>query len=156
MNEPVEDRMDTMDEEILSQLASLFDTIDPPRKELADDVLFAMSLVALDAELATLEDSSELVLRTNSITPTDTVTFTSSALQLMVSATPDGELLRVDGWVTGGGLEVDLISGATSHTAVSDAHGRIVWHGVAHGRIRFLMHPADGDSRPVMTPVIEL
>ena len=156
MNKYVEENMDAMDDRILLQVASLFDRVDPPRHDLADDILFAASLAALDAELATLEDASLLALRTSSATPTDTVTFTSSALQLMVSATPDGERLRIDGWITGGGLEVELISGATSHLATSDAHGRLVWTSIPHGAIRFLLHPADEGSRPVLTPVIEL
>lgn len=156
MTGPMDEPRDGLDDEILGQLRSLFDTIDPPRPELADDILFALSLAALDAELATLEDASELMLRTDSATPTDTVTFTSSALQLMVSTTPDDDCLRVDGWITGGGLVVELISGATSHPAVSDANGRVVWRGIPHGPVRFLMHPADAESRPVLTPVMEL
>lgn len=156
MNEPMDDRMDALDDEILTQLASVFDAIDPPRDDFADDILFAVSLAALDAELATLEDESALSLRTSSATPTDTVTFTSSALQLMVSVTPDDGSLRVDGWITGGGLRVELISGTTSHAATSDAHGRLAWSGIPHGPIRFLMYPDHTDSRPVLTPVIEL
>lgn len=156
MIESMDEPMDTMDEEILSQLAALFDVVDPPRDDLAEDVIFALSLSALDAELATLQDASELAMRTSSATSADTVTFTSSALQLMVSATPEDDGLRVDGWITGGGLTVELIVDATSHTAVSDVHGRVVWQGIPHGRIRFLMHPAEGEARPVLTPVIEL
>ncbi len=156
MTEPLEPPMDALDSAILGQLSSLFDVLDPPRDDLADDVLFAISLAALDAELATLEDASALQLRTNSAVQVDTVTFTSSALQLMVSVTHEEGLLRIDGWITGGGLEVELLSGATSRNATSDAHGRLVWSAVPHGPIRFLIHPDDGQSRPVLTPVIEL
>ncbi|MEO7588818.1 MAG: hypothetical protein ABIS84_12415 [Arachnia sp.] len=156
MTEPLEPAMDALDGQILAQLSSLFDTLDPPPDGLADDVLFALSLAALDAELATLADASALQLRTSSATPTDTVTFTSSALQLMVSATRQDEGLRIDGWITGGGVVVELILGTTSRTATSDVHGRLVWLAVPVGPIRFLMHPPDGTSRPVLTPVIEL
>ncbi len=152
MNEP----MDALDAEILTHIASLFDAIDPPRDDLADDILFAVSLAALDTELATLEHESLLTLRTSSATPTDTVTFTSSALQLMVSASPTSGALRVDGWITGGGLRVELLAGTVSHQATSDAHGRLVWFDIPRGPIRFLMHPADVESRPVLTPSIEL
>ncbi len=156
MNERIGDHVDTVDEDILSQLAALFDVLDPPRDDLADDMLFSLSMASLDAELATLEDVSLLALRTSSAAPTDTVTFTSSALQLMVSATSEDGALRVDGWITGGGLEVELISGTTCHTATSDVNGRLVWSAIPHGPLRFLMHPPDVDSRPVITPVIEL
>ncbi|MDO5736282.1 MAG: hypothetical protein Q4P15_07390 [Propionibacteriaceae bacterium] len=155
MSERREEHMDAMDDMILTQVASLFDTIDPPRPDLAEDMLFAMSLAALDAELATLENVSALALRTHSATSTDTVTFTSSALQLMVSVAPEGDGLRIDGWITGGGLEVELISGTTSHRATSDVHGRLVWTAIPQGPMRFLLHPGDEDSRPVLTPVIE-
>lgn len=148
--------MDSVDDEILSQLGMMFDALDPPPEGLADDVLFGLSVAALDAELATLAQESALSLRTSSARSTDTVTFTSSALQLMVSVTPDGETLRVDGWITGGGLEVELLAGPSSHLAVSDVHGRLLWLSIPQGPIRFLMHPADGDARPVLTPVMEL
>lgn len=156
MTDSINDRMDSLDDVVLSQIASLFDALDPPRHDLANDMLLAMSMVALDAELATLADESVLSLRTSSATPTDTVTFTSSALQLMVSATPEGGALRVDGWITGGGLEVELIAGDSSHTATSDVHGRLVWRAIPRGPLRFLMHPGEKDARPVLTPVIEL
>lgn len=155
MNE-TDGRMDAIDDDILTHIAEMFDAIDPPRDDLADEILFAMSLAALDAELASLEDASVPALRTDSARPTDTVTFTSSALQLMVSATHLADGLRIDAWITGGGLRVDLISGATSHPATSDANGRIVWQGIPPGPLRFLMHPNDEESRPVLTPVIEL
>lgn len=156
MSETVDDRMDSFDDVILSRVAAMFDAVDPPRDDLATDMLMALSMATLDAELATLADESALSLRTSSARATDTVTFTSSALQLMVSATLQGETLRVDGWITGGGLTVELISGTTSYGAVSDAHGRLVWTSIPPGSIRFLMHPADEESRPVLTPVMEL
>lgn len=152
MGEPMKD----LDDSILSQVASLFDAIDPPKPDLADDMLFALSLAALDAELATLENVSDLTLRTSAATATDTVTFTSSALQLMVASNPDGDGQRIDGWITGGGLKVELISGSTSHVATSDTHGRLVWREIPRGPIRFLLHPGNEDSRPVLTPKIEL
>ncbi|RMB59616.1 hypothetical protein [Tessaracoccus antarcticus] len=156
MNASLDPPMDGLDEMILGQLACLFDAVDPPPAGLADDVLFTLSLAALDAELATLADASALQLRTSAASPSDTVTFTSSALQLMVSATPDGDGLRIDGWITGGGLRVELIAGTTSWSATSDVNGRLVWHGVPHGAIRFLMHRDDEGSRTVLTPLIEL
>ena len=156
MTESLEPPMDALDGVILGQLSSLFDVLDPPPEALADDVLFAISLAALDAELATLEDTSALQLRASSAVQVDTVTFTSSALQLMVSIAAQDGALRVDGWITGGGLAVELLCGTASITATSDAHGRLVWSDVPQGPIRFLIHPNDGRSRPVLTPVIEL
>ncbi len=154
VNEPISQHMDWIDEDILAQLGALFTVLDPPSETLAEDTLFALSMASLDAELATLQETSLLAMRAD-VTTADSVTFTSSALQLMVSASSEGDALRVDGWITGGGLKVELISGATSYTAISDVHGRLVWDSVPRGRLRFLMHPANEDSRPVLTPVIE-
>lgn len=157
MTQAWEQPMDDLDSEILQQIHDLFDVLDPAPPELAADVVVAVSLAALDAELATLQDESELALRTSGAASTDAVTFTSSAVQLMVSATDDGaDLLRIDGWVTGGGVQVELLRGGDSDAAVSDAHGRLVWRAVPRGAVRFLIHPPAADSRPVLTPVIEL
>lgn len=146
--------MDEQDAEILAGIAGLFDAIDPPDPQLADEIVFALSLAALDAELATLQEASELSVRAHS--STDTVTFSSSAVQLMVSTSEDGDdCLRVDGWVTGGGVTVELVRGVSSTPAVSDAHGRLVWRDVPRGPVRFLIHPSAQGARPVLTPVIE-
>ena len=95
-------------------------------------------------------------LRSTDASPTDSITFTSSALQLMVRTAPDEDGgLRVDGWVTGGGLQVALYAGSIAHWATSDAHGRLLWRAIPHGRIRFLLQPADPQAKAVLTPVIE-
>ena len=157
MTEAWHEPIDELDLGILAQLQDLFDTVDPPPPHLSDEVVFAVSLAALDAELATLKAQSELLLRSSGAASTDAVTFTSSALQLMVSASDDdGETLRIDGWVTGGGIEVELLRGSEAVEAISDAHGRLVWRRVPHGPVRFLIHPSTAGSRPVLTPVIEL
>lgn len=152
-----EEPMDEVDVDLLNQLSELFDVLDPAPDDLPDEIVFRISLAALDAELATFQDTSALALRAAGAASTDTVTFTSSAIQLMVSATDDvDDLLRIDGWVTGGGVEVDLLQGTSSVTATSDAHGRLVWRGVQRGPVRFLIHPPAPEARPVLTPVIEL
>lgn len=157
MTEAFQQPMDELDEEILEQVLDLFDALDPPPADLTEEVVVAISLAALDAEIATLQDESALLLRTTGASPTDAVTFTSSAVQLMVSTSEDeGDSLRIDGWVTGGGVEVELMRGTESTPAVADAHGRLVWRGVPRGQVRFLIHPPASGARPVLTPVIEL
>lgn len=157
MNDNANSPIDALDVEILGQLAELFDVIDPAPTGLADESVFALSMVALDAELAILQDTSELSVRADGATSTDTVTFSSSSLQLMVSSTMDDDgLLRIDGWVTGGGIEVELLEGSSSTAATSDVHGRLVWLRVPRGPIRFLLHPPAADAKPILTPVVEL
>ena len=148
--------MDALDAELLEGIAALYDAVDPPPSSLDGDVLFALSLEALDAEIATLTEEGMPALRSAETEATNTVTFTSSALQLMVrtSEEEDGSL-RIDGWVTGGGIEVAVLAGATALWSTSDAHGRLLWRAVARGPLRFLLRPADPGDRPIMTPMIE-
>lgn len=157
MTEAFQQPMDELDEEILAQVQDLFEALDPAPADLTENIVVAISLAALDAEIATLQDQSELALRTSGATSTDAVTFTSSAVQLMVSTSDDeADTIRIDGWVTGGGIEVELMRGTESTPAVADAHGRLVWRRVPRGQVRFLIHPAAVGARPVLTPVIEL
>ncbi|GAA5228263.1 hypothetical protein [Paeniglutamicibacter antarcticus] len=156
MNNSHEQPPDELDADLLEGIAEIYDAIDPPPSSLDGEVLFALSHAALDAELATLLEAQMPALRSTDASPTDSITFTSSALQLMVRTAPDEDGgLRVDGWVTGGGLQVALYAGSIAHWATSDAHGRLLWRAIPHGRIRFLLQPADPQAKAVLTPVIE-
>ena len=146
--------LDAFDLELLESIAELLDEIDPPPAGLDEDVLVRLAVAGLDAELATLQQESEVLLRGS--TPVESITFSSSTLQLMIQVSPQEDGLRIDGWVTGGGISVELHAGGTSYPVVSDAHGRLVWLGVPSGPLRFVLLPADPDAKPVVTPVIEL
>lgn len=153
---PYEEPLDEHDESVLESIAQLYDALDPPPASLDDGVLVALMLAGLDAELATLLDEDALALRSAEAEATETVTFTSSAIQLMIRASEDGSgTLRIDGWVTGGEIEVTLYLGHLAHKQVSDANGRLVWREVPRGRIRFLIQPRDPESKPVLSPVVE-
>ncbi|MCW4464574.1 hypothetical protein OK351_03510 [Glutamicibacter sp. MNS18] len=153
---PHEQPMDEQDAAVLDSIAHLYDSLDPPPASLNAGVLVALTWAELDAELATLLDDEARVLRSPETEVVESVTFTSSAMQLMVNASTDGAgTLRIDAWVTGGGVEVALYLGAESRWAVSDANGRLAWRKVPRGRIRFLIQPMDPESKPVLTPVVE-
>jgi hypothetical protein len=96
-----------------------------------------------------------------SFTPTESVTFTSSTLSLMVSISPAGEgarpgTVRIDGWVTGGPATVELRAGEKSIAAEADANGRFSVDEVPRGPVRFILRPVDARGRPVITPVVEI
>lgn len=146
--------MDAYDLELLASIAELFDEIDPPPAQLDEDVLVALALAGFDAEVATLLPQPETVLRGSA--PIDSITFTSSTLQLMIQSSIDEDGLRIDGWITGGGITVELHAGGVVRAEVSDAHGRLVWRGVPGGPLRFLLRPSDPGAKPVITPVFEL
>ncbi|NHB84377.1 hypothetical protein G7085_06505 [Tessaracoccus sp. HDW20] len=97
-------------------------------------MLTAVSVALMEAELAVLVDGGLEVVRSE---PATTITFTASSLSLMITLTEVERRVRIDGWVTGGGIAVQLLTGAEVLETVSDATGRLVWTSVPHGPVRF-------------------
>lgn len=141
---------------VLAAVGQAQAALDPLPDGVLERLEFAVSLELLNAELATLTEDGLVTTRSDASVSTDTITFTASSTSLMIVLTPRGERVRIDGWVTGGGVTVTLHSGSEQHVAVSDATGRLVWPEVAHGAIRFLVEPNRPDGRPVVTPSIEV
>ncbi|MGV1008060.1 MAG: hypothetical protein ACOYBY_05555 [Dermatophilaceae bacterium] len=149
---------DDVDSLVLNDVGELYSRLDPPPPGLADQVKFELTLAALHAEIAQLEQLTSAVARHDEFTTTGSVTFTSSSLSLMVSvaAEPDGRTVRVDGWVTGGETGVELRVAARSFVVTADINGRFVLSGLPHGPARFVLRPTSADARPVITPTIEI
>lgn len=163
MTEPVrQEPLDEMDHRILSHLRLVHEQLDPPPADLAGRMKFALSWAALEAEVAQLQELSGAGVRSEATYgTTDTLTFTAHALSLMVTVTHEGGTgdsgtVRVDGWVTDGGLLVELRVGTDRYPATADPDGRLVWEGVPRGRAQFLIHPLAEEARPVVTPTVEL
>ncbi|MEI2766559.1 MAG: carboxypeptidase regulatory-like domain-containing protein [Dermatophilaceae bacterium] len=155
--------LDEHDAKILTLVRELHARTDPVPSGLTDRVKFELTLAALHAEIAELEHLSMAQVRDDAatFTTTDSVTFTSSTLSLMVTfGPPDGDsaadTIRVDGWVTSGRATVELRVGQVSLTTTADDNGRFVIEGVPHGSARFILRPESPDERPVITPSIEL
>lgn len=140
---------------LLSRLEAAEAEHDPMPTGMLERVKFALAMQAMEAELATITDQ-HLSLTRGGPTQVDTITFTSSTVSLTVMIADDDTGVRIDGWVTGGGLEVDLICAEGQRTQVSDATGRLVWDEVPHGGVHFLIHPARAGARLVATPTIEV
>lgn len=147
--------LDQLDDLVLARLRDAFALIDPPPPRLADETKVLITWSQLDAELALLTEDAAVALRGTQLDTVDTVTFTSSWLSLMISVSDDLDARRVDGWITGGGLQVELHVGSEVRVAESDAQGRLVWPDVPPGPMRFLIHPA-GSQRAVITPVVDI
>lgn len=101
--------LDGTDTLVLGAVRELFSRTDPMPSGLTDRIKFELTLAALHAEVAELQELTLTGVRADSasFTPTESVTFTSSTLSLMVSINPAGEgarpgTVRIDGWVTGG------------------------------------------------------
>jgi hypothetical protein len=168
--------LDDTDSVVLDAVRALHARIDPVPSGLTDRIKFELTLAALHAEIAELSRVSLAGVREDTIhyAPTESVTFTSSTLSLMVTFGPAGEgvdpdTVRIDGWVTGDPASVELRLGDASYTATPDEHGRFVIESVPHGSARFVLRPlagsgADGSpgthehpgERAVITPSIEV
>ena len=142
------------DARVLTLLAEAQEAHDPMPPGLLERISLAVSLELMEAELAVL--TAEALEPARADTPVDSITFTASSLSLMVTMTGVDDGVRVDGWVTGGGVEVDLLASDQAFAATSDATGRLTWPTVAHGAIRFRIRPPQPGSRVVVTPTIEV
>ena len=158
--------IDARDIANLGQLRDLFAHADPVPSDLAERMKFAITVHALHAEVAELMDSALLTTRGADSkvepTPTDSVTFTAASVSLMVSASPSGQddtdaRVRVDGWVTSPGAQVEAVTTEGSRSALSDANGRFVLDDLPHGPVHFVItDPDNEDVRPVITPTIQI
>jgi hypothetical protein len=162
-----DDTLDDVDVTILDELRALLEIIDPMPEHLADNVKFALTVAALNAEIAELTAHEAVALRSADLALAQSITFTSSTLSLMISVSADHEgTIRLDGWVTQGGANVEVhldphplsLAAKPDRVALADAHGRFVIDALAHGRVVFVVrqHPERADDRPVITPSIEL
>ena len=142
------------DARVLTLLAEAQDLHDPMPPGLIERISLAVSLELMEAELAVLIAHELEPARAD--TPVDSITFTASSLSLMVTMASVDDGVRVDGWVTGGGVEVELLSGDESFAATSDATGPLTWPTVAHGAVRFRIRAPQPGSRVVVTPTIEV
>lgn len=148
--------LDARDHDILTAISEAAARHDPPPQGLVDRVVFALSLELMRAELATLESQDPVAARGVDPVTTDTVTFTASNLSLMLVTTDVDGGVRIDGWVTGGGVTVEAHCGDARFEETSDVTGRILWPLLPHGPVRFLIRPVRHDQRPVITPTIEV
>ena len=155
--------LDEADRRVLAAVRELFSRTDPMPSGLTDRLKFEITLAALNAEVAELQELPLAGARadTQPLAPTDSVTFTSSRYSLMVSVSSAADdapagTVRIDGWVTGGRASVEVRVAGTSLSAITDAGGRFVIDEVPRGSARFVLRPDNTDDGPVITPAIEL
>lgn len=152
--------IDTIDLQHLHALAAFYDRTDPVPDGLIERIQFGITLDALHAELAELQQTGDLAgVRSSETSQAPTVTFTSPSLTTMVTATPlSSDRVRIDGWAApGGGLVVELRIGDDTRETTADADGRFVFDDVPRGLARFVLRPPAGSRQPpVITPAIEL
>ena len=146
----------------LRSVRDLYAHADPVPSDLTERMKFAISVQALHAEVAELMDSALLATRGRDAadaevtpTPTDSVTFTAASVSVMVSwgasdTSGADDRVRVDGWVTSPGAQVEAVTADGNRSATSDANGRFVLDDLPHGPIHFLVtDPTNQGNRPV-------
>lgn len=156
-----DDPLDTVDLEILADLARISAMLDPVPGGLVERSLFAITLAGLEAEVMELEyvRVPEMSVR-GEAPPVEarTITFTSEAVTVMISLSPteDGKV-RIDGWAAPAAeLRVVLHRPGGVSETLSDEDGRFVFDEVEPGPASFVVQPAASSHGAVSTPVIEL
>lgn len=142
---------------LLERLAAVWARRDPVPPGLVERLEFALTLDALETEVATFlqMDLATSGTRAGDTESVRTVTFTSETLDTMVTLTdaPDGTV-RVDGWIApGAAMLVELLLDGARLEIRSDEDGRFVLESVPKGLAKFALHPG---GRTVLSPAIEL
>jgi hypothetical protein len=151
--------IDEIDLANLQHIGALYDGLDPVPTALIDRIQFGLTLNLLEAEIAELQHSGDLVGVRADVADAHTVTFTSANLTTMVTITPaSADRVRIDGWIApGAGVLVELRTQDDSLNTVADDDGRFVFESVERGLAQFVLRREPADvHRPVVTPSIQL
>ncbi len=150
--------LDDGDARVLASLAQMYATLDPVPTGLLDRIEFAITLDALEAEVAELSRAGDLA-GVRSETAGQTITFTSSTLTTMVTVSVlSGDRARIDGWVVPGPrARIQLRTSTEELETEADDDGRFVFADVPRGLAQFVVRqPEPSTAPPVITPSIEI
>lgn len=150
--------LDAVDARILAAVRAGHEALDPVPPDLADRITFAMSVASLEAQVAEIVSEGALAdVRGTDYDRADTVTFARDGLSVMMSMEGSG-VTRVDivGWVSEGGVEVELRERGRTRTTATDDEGRFTFPGVERGLVGLVLRRSDPDLPPVITPAVEL
>ena len=143
--------LDGTDQLLLRDLAEVYDLLDPVPTGLRERIDFAIAVAELEADIAELTMGELVGVRSEE---TDSVTFTSGSLSLMVTTVRSAHHVRIDGWVTSPGAEVDVVGEGVTRTTTADAAGRFSIDEIPRGRAHFVVRREA--YRPVITPSMEI
>lgn len=158
--DPADQPLDAVDGAVLAGVRELYAALDPVPEAMGERVKFALTVQALEAEIAELQrlPVESMAVRSVDYARAETITFTSDHLTAMVTITGvDADTVRIDGWVTGGPVEVELRERTRSSSVEADEDGRFVFVTVGRGMVQFVIRPTGGSGhRPVITPSLEV
>ena len=152
--------IDEADLRALATLRSILQASDPVPGGLAERAKFAMSVAALEAEIAEITTTTaELAgVRSTDYDRAGTITFSSEQLSAMITIElVDGTNARLSGWVTTGPTHIELRERSRTQETTTDDAGRFTFTAVQRGLVHLVMRRLDDpESRPVITPAIEI
>jgi hypothetical protein len=148
--------LDGIDAEILDEVRSAYDTVDPMPADLVERALFAIASHQLAAEIARLQAEQPVAAR--AAERTRTLTFEAHSLTIMVTITEAGAgRLRVDGWLAPPGpLRVELRRAADSDATLADEAGRFAFPAIQPGLVQLLVFRDDLHAPWIVTPAVQL
>jgi hypothetical protein len=152
--------IDEQDLRALTTLRSILQASDPVPSGLAERAKFAMSVAALEAEIAEITTTTaELAgVRSTDYDRAGTITFSSEQLSAMITIElVEGTDARLSGWVTTGPTHIELRERSRTQETTTDDAGRFTFSSVQRGLVHLVMRRLDDpESRPVITPAIEI
>jgi len=152
--------IDEQDLRALATLRTIVQASDPVPSGLAERAKFAMSVAALEAEIAEITTmTADLAgVRSTQYDRAGTVTFSSDALTAMITIEAmEGGSVRLSGWVTSGPTHVELRERSRTQETTTDDAGRFTFSSVERGLAHLVMRRLDDpQGRPVITPAIEI
>jgi hypothetical protein len=152
--------IDAADEQILRRFDAMVEACDPVPEGLVDRIGFALTVEALQAEVARLHlvgDLASAVRADEASIEAGTITFTTDVLTVMISVHQDAGQVRVDGWAAPAGeLTVELHQFGDVLVTTSDEDGRFSFDDVERGPARLVLRRPSDPSVPIVTPQVEL
>ncbi len=152
--------IDDLDLRALTTLRAVYQANDPVPPGLAERSKFAMTVAALEAEVAEMMSTplEAAGARSAQYDRASTITFSSDHLSAMITIeVVDGATARVSGWVTTGSTAIELRERSRTQETTTDDEGRFAFASVERGMVHLVMRRLDApDSRPVITPAIEI
>lgn len=152
--------IDDLDLEALAMLRTIWQATDPVPSGLTERTKFAMTVAALEADVAEITTTTaELAgVRSTQYDRAGTITFSSERISAMITIEHvDAGTARVSGWVTEGPTHVELRERSRTQEATTDDAGRFVFPTVDRGLVHLVLRRLDDEEgRPVITPAIEI
>lgn len=156
--------LDAGDTALLSEVATMYDDVDPVPADLVQRVKFALALDEVFDEVAQITrvpvDAAAVRSGLADATCTDTLTFAAAHLSAMVTVTRSGTgRVRIDGWVSPvGDRRVIVRMQGTARETRADDSGRFVVDDLREGFAQLVFHPREDEATEglVVTPLFKL